>query len=60
MGEIYKVSLGSVRKPSKKAVYGTTERDVEKRRNRIYIVCALILIICGILDVLFLKSILGL
>ena len=54
------MSLGSVRKPSKKAVYGTTERDVEKRRNRIYIVCALILIICGILDVLFLKSILGL
>ena len=60
MGEIYKVSLGSVRKPSKKAVYGTTEHDVEKRRNRIYIICAVVLIVCGILDVIFLKGILGL
>lgn len=54
------MSLGSVRKPPKKAVYGTTEHDVEKRRNRIYIICAVILIVCGILDVIFLKGILGL
>lgn len=54
------MSLGRVRKPSKKAVYGTTERDVEKRRNRIYIICAVILVVCGILDVLLLKGILGL
>ena len=39
------MSLGSVRKPPKKAVYGTTEHDVEKRRNRIYIICDLILIV---------------
>ena len=46
-------------KPRKKASYGTTERDIEKRRARIYVVCAIVLIICGILDVVFLMGILG-
>ncbi|MCQ2503104.1 MAG: hypothetical protein MJ084_05110 [Saccharofermentans sp.] len=54
------MSYGRVRKPAKRASYGTTERDVEKRRARIYIICALILIVCGILDVIFLIGILGL
>ena len=46
-------------KPRKKAKFGTTERDVEKRRARIYIICALILLVCGILDVIFLMGIFG-
>ena len=54
------MSYGRVRKPAKRASYGTTERDVEKRRARIYIICALILIVGGILDVIFLIGILGL
>ncbi|MBO4449137.1 MAG: hypothetical protein J5777_00975 [Clostridiales bacterium] len=54
------MSLGRIRQPSRKAEYGTTEHDVEKRRARIYIICALILIVCGVLDVLFIVGILGL
>ncbi len=54
------MSLGRVRKPVRRASYGTTERDVEKKRARIYLICALILIICGILDVIFLIGILDL
>ncbi len=52
------MSLGRVRKPAKRETYGTTERDVEKKRTRIYLICALILIICGILDVIFIMGIL--
>jgi len=48
-----------ISKPRKKAQYGTTERDIEKRRARIYIICALILVVCGILDVVFLMGIFG-
>jgi len=55
-----KMSFGSFKKPTKKAVYGTTERDVEKRRSRVYLMCAIILIICGILDVFLLIGILDL
>lgn len=54
------MSLGRIRQPSHKAEYGTTEHDVEKRRARIYIICALILLVCGVLDVLFIVGILGL
>jgi hypothetical protein len=54
------MSLGRIRQPVRKAEYGTTEQDVEKRRTRIYIICALILVVCGILDVLFIVGILGL
>ena len=54
------MSLGRVRKPARRESYGTTERDVEKKRARIYLICALILIICGILDVIFLIGILDL
>lgn len=54
------MSFGSVKKPAKKATYGTTERDVEKRRSRVYLMCAVILIICGILDVFLIAGILGL
>jgi len=54
------MSLGRVRKPARRASYGTTERDVEKKRARIYIICALILIVCGILDVIFIMGILDL
>lgn len=54
------MSYGRVRKPSRKARYGTTEQDVEKKRARILIICALILVICGILDVIFLIGILDL
>ncbi|SCW56557.1 hypothetical protein SAMN02910456_01882 [Ruminococcaceae bacterium YRB3002] len=46
-------------KPRKKAKYGTTMHDVEKRRARGYIICAIILIICGVLDVIFLMGIFG-
>ena len=52
--------LGRVRKPARKFNYGTTEHDVEKKRARTYIICAIILIICGILDVIFLMGILDL
>ena len=54
------MSYGRVRKPARRASYGTTERDVEKKRTKIYLICALILIICGILDVIFLIGILDL
>ncbi|MBR3463870.1 MAG: hypothetical protein IKH23_02230 [Clostridiales bacterium] len=54
------MSLGRVRQPIRKAEYGTTEQDVEKRRAKIYIICALILLVCGVLDVLFIVGILGL
>ena len=54
------MSLGRVRQPVRRAEYGTTEQDVEKRRARIYIICALILVVCGVLDVLFIVGILGL
>ena len=54
------MSFGSIKKPAKKAKYGTTERDVEKRRSRVYLMCAIILIICGILDVFLLIGILDL
>jgi hypothetical protein len=54
------MSLGRVRKPAKRESYGTTERDVEKKRTRIYLICALILLACGILDVLFIIGILDL
>ncbi len=54
------MSLGRVRKPVKRESYGTTERDVEKKRTRIYLICALILLACGILDVLFIIGILDL
>ena len=54
------MSLGRIRKPARRASYGTTERDVEKKRAKIYLICALILIICGILDVIFLIGILDL
>lgn len=54
------MSLGRIRQPSRKAEYGTTEQDVEKRRARIYIICAIIILVCGILDVLFFKGIFGL
>lgn len=53
------MSLGRVRKPARRESYGTTERDVEKKRARTYIICALILIICGILDVVFILGILN-
>ena len=53
------MSLGRVRKPVRRASYGTTERDVEKKRARTYIICALILLICGILDVVFILGILN-
>ncbi|MBR2523324.1 MAG: hypothetical protein IKE53_02655 [Clostridiales bacterium] len=46
-----------ISKPRKKAKYGTTEHDVEKRRARIYVICAIVLVICGILDVFFLMGI---
>jgi len=52
------MSLGRVRKPARRESYGTTERDVEKKRARIYIICALVLILCGILDVIFIMGIL--
>ena len=48
-----------ISKPRKKAQYGTTERDIEKRRARIYVICAIILVICGVLDVVFLMGIFG-
>ena len=48
-----------INKPRKKARFGTTEHDVEKRRAKIYIICAIILVICGILDVIFLMGIIG-
>jgi len=48
-----------ITKPRKKAQFGTTEHDVEKRRARVYIICAIILIICGILDTVFIMGILG-
>lgn len=54
------MSLGRVRKPARRASYGTTERDVEKKRARTLIICAIILVICGILDVIFLIGILDL
>ena len=54
------MSFGRIRQPVRKAEYGTTEQDVEKRRARIYIICALILLVCGVLDVLFIVGILGL
>ncbi|MBR4914441.1 MAG: hypothetical protein IKZ42_04100 [Clostridiales bacterium] len=54
------MSLGRVRKPARRASYGTTEHDVEKKRAKILIICALILILCGILDVVFLVGILDL
>ena len=54
------MSFGRVRRPAKRETYGTTERDVEKKRTRIYLICALILIICGILDVIFIMGILDL
>ncbi|MBR3143547.1 MAG: hypothetical protein IKF09_10420 [Clostridiales bacterium] len=54
------MSLGRVRRPAKRETYGTTERDVEKKRMRIYIICALVLILCCILDVLFIIGILDL
>ncbi|MBQ1294442.1 MAG: hypothetical protein IIY21_10410 [Clostridiales bacterium] len=53
------MSLGRVRKPARRESYGTTERDVEKKRARTYIICALILLICGILDVVFILGILN-
>ncbi|MCR5059660.1 MAG: hypothetical protein K6A80_01375 [Saccharofermentans sp.] len=46
-------------KPRKKAKFGTTEHDVEKRRTKIYVICAIVLLICGVLDVFFLMNILG-
>jgi len=52
------MSYGRVRKPARKASYGTTEYDVEKKRSRILIICALILVICGILDIIFILGIL--
>ena len=51
------MSLGRVRKPAKKLSYGTTDHDVEKKRARIYIICALVVIACVILDILFIKGI---
>jgi len=43
----------------RKARYGTTMHDDEKRRGIIYLICAVILLICGILDVIFLIGILS-
>ncbi|MCR4730863.1 MAG: hypothetical protein K5881_08050 [Saccharofermentans sp.] len=54
------MSYGRVRKPARKASYGTTEHDVEKKRTKTLLICALILIACGILDVIFLIGILDL
>ena len=51
------MSLGRVRKPAKRESYGTTERDVEKKRTRTYLICALIVLVCIILDVLFIIGI---
>ena len=51
------MSLGRVRRPSRKANYGTTDKDVEKKRTRIYVICILVVIACVILDILFLKGI---
>lgn len=42
----------------RKARYGTTMHDDEKRRTMIYLICAAILLVCGILDVYFLIGIL--
>ncbi|MBR3247291.1 MAG: hypothetical protein IKG03_02725 [Clostridiales bacterium] len=54
------MSLGRVRKPARRETYGTTERDVEKKRTRIYLICAVIVLICIILDVLLIIGIKGL
>ena len=54
------MSYGRVRKPARKERYGTTERDVEKKRTRTLLICVLILLICGVLDVIFLIGILDL
>ena len=51
------MSLGRVRRPSRKANYGTTDREVEKKRSRTYIICILIVIACVVLDILFIKGI---
>jgi len=53
------MSLGSVRKPAKKEKFGTTDREFENRRKKIYAVCALIILICGILDVYFIIGIIS-
>ena len=54
------MSYGRVRKPVKRAQYGTTEHDVEKRRARVYIICTVIFVICLILDIIFVIGILDL
>ena len=54
-----KVADDYIGKPRKKAKFGTTEHDVEKRRTKIYVICAIVLLICGVLDVFFLMNILG-
>ena len=51
------MSFGRVRKPARKESYGTTERDVEKKRTKVYIICALIVIICIILNIFFIIEI---
>ena len=51
------MSLGRVGRPSRKANYGTTDKEVEKKRTRIYVICILVVIACVILDILFLKGI---
>ena len=51
------MSYGRVRKPARRERYGTTERDVEQTRTRVLIICILILVICGILDAIFLIGI---
>ena len=54
------MSYGRVRKPARRANYGTTDHDFEKKLARILLICAFILVICGILDVIFLIGILDL
>lgn len=53
------MAYGRVRKPARKEQYGTTERDVEKKRTKTLLICIVILLICGILDVIFILGILN-
>ena len=53
------MSLGNIfdRRPKKK--YGMSDKEYENRHTGLYIICALIILFCGILDVIFLIGILS-
>ena len=53
------MATGSIFDRPRKKKYGRSDKEYENRHTGLYIICALIILFCGIMDVIFLIGILS-